>query len=344
MKDKILADICKGIWKVGDKLPVEAELKKRYSVSQTTLTKAMELLVDFGVVRRKRRVGTFVASLSEVSTNNPETLYLVGITQKVLNRDDDINWFISNEIYKAVINNWEGRIKLVDRDEIVEELFADGNAGVISCEQRKSVTPENIPWVTIFLGKTDDAPGKNAVLFDQVTSAKNAIISLQEKMDHKSIAIISGGLEPHADKFTGYTQALNELGILFNEELVVKTNGGGKDAGYKAMLELLDRDINFSAVYVDTDYKAAGALKALTEKGINVPSEISLLGDDNVPGLQECGKSLTTIDAGYQERGRAAVRMIMEVIRRKENIDSVSISGKVVESDTTVCLQTVDAQ
>lgn len=53
----------------GDKLPSDSELCGKYSVSRITVVKAMDALVRIGLVTRKPKVGTYVASKSK--KNNP---------------------------------------------------------------------------------------------------------------------------------------------------------------------------------------------------------------------------------------------------------------------------------
>ncbi len=50
-----------GQWKPGDQLPTEAELAARYDISQITIRKALNMLVDAGVIYRHKGKGTFVA-------------------------------------------------------------------------------------------------------------------------------------------------------------------------------------------------------------------------------------------------------------------------------------------
>jgi GntR family transcriptional regulator len=50
-----------GIWQPGDLIPAESELKRQYGVSQITVRQALNILVDFGLIYRRRGQGTFVA-------------------------------------------------------------------------------------------------------------------------------------------------------------------------------------------------------------------------------------------------------------------------------------------
>lgn len=53
--------ITSGIWQPGDMIPPESELKRQYEVSQITVRQALNLLVDNGMIYRRRGQGTFVA-------------------------------------------------------------------------------------------------------------------------------------------------------------------------------------------------------------------------------------------------------------------------------------------
>lgn len=60
--------IDEGIWKPGDMIPPESELKKRYGVSQITVRQSLNILVEHGIIYRQRGKGSFVAQ-PMISTN-----------------------------------------------------------------------------------------------------------------------------------------------------------------------------------------------------------------------------------------------------------------------------------
>ncbi len=53
--------ISSGIWQPGDMIPPESELKRQYGVSQITVRQALNILVDNGLIYRRRGQGSFVA-------------------------------------------------------------------------------------------------------------------------------------------------------------------------------------------------------------------------------------------------------------------------------------------
>ena len=61
------------------------------------------------------------------------------------------------------------------------------------------------------------------------------------------------------------------------------------------MTELLGRGRNFTAVVCYNDSMAAGALSVLSDNGIEVPQEISLVGFDDVLIARYLRPKLTTI-------------------------------------------------
>jgi GntR family transcriptional regulator len=59
--DQLKAEIAKGVWKVGDRLPPERELSVKFGVSRMTLRQAIQTLADEGIIERKIGSGTYVA-------------------------------------------------------------------------------------------------------------------------------------------------------------------------------------------------------------------------------------------------------------------------------------------
>ena len=71
-----------------------------------------------------------------------------------------------------------------------------------------------------------------------------------------------------------------------------------------------------TAVFASSDIQAIGALKALEEKKLKVPDDISLIGFDDIEFSQYLG--LTTIKQPMYQMGKLAVKKIFE--RKSEEI------------------------
>ncbi|WMY74945.1 LacI family DNA-binding transcriptional regulator [Buttiauxella selenatireducens] len=127
---------------------------------------------------------------------------------------------------------------------------------------------------------------------------------------HNDIAFITGALDsPTAiERLAGYKDALNQYHIGVNEALIVQ----GKwtpDSGVSAVEALLARQQKVSAILASNDEMAVGAMKKLSDMGISVPHEISLLGFDNIPTAPYLTPALSSIKDPVSD-------MISEVISR----------------------------
>ncbi|MDU4095027.1 MAG: substrate-binding domain-containing protein, partial [Pantoea sp.] len=96
------------------------------------------------------------------------------------------------------------------------------------------------------------------------------------------------------ERLQGYYDALREHSLPCNDRLVAF---GEPDevGGEQAMTELLGRGRNFTAVACYNDSMAAGALAVLSDNGIRVPEEMSLIGFDDVLVSRYVRPRLTTI-------------------------------------------------
>ncbi|MDN6019757.1 MAG: substrate-binding domain-containing protein, partial [Enterobacterales bacterium] len=65
--------------------------------------------------------------------------------------------------------------------------------------------------------------------------------------------------------------------------------------GEAAMVELLGRNQQLSAVFAYNDAMAAGALAVLKENGISIPEQFSIVGFDDIPIARYTSPKLTTV-------------------------------------------------
>ncbi|QHM72286.1 HTH-type transcriptional regulator GalR [Mixta intestinalis] len=113
---------------------------------------------------------------------------------------------------------------------------------------------------------------------------------------HDQIAWISSThtISDAEERLQGYYDALREHNLPCNDRLVAF---GEPDeiGGEQAMTELLGRGKNFTAVACYNDSMAAGALAVLSDNGIRVPEEMSLIGFDDVLVSRYVRPRLTTV-------------------------------------------------
>lgn len=113
--------------------------------------------------------------------------------------------------------------------------------------------------------------------------AREAVLHLVE-LGHRRIGLINGQLQMEAAQARrdGYTQALLEVGISIDPELMVE-GFFREDAGYRAMLHLLDLPQPPSAVFAASDAMALGAFQAIRHRGLHVPHDVAVVSFDDLP-------------------------------------------------------------
>lgn len=158
--------------------------------------------------------------------------------------------------------------------------------------------------------------GFGSVSIDDRLGARRAVEHLVE-LGHREIGLISEnigpmGFTPSRDRYAGYLDVLAEHGIPPRDDLV--TDGGYTVAGGKrGMSRLLAANTPPTAVFAHSDEMAMGALRALSDRGVSVPGEMSVVGFDG----HEMGEvvDLTTVVQPVGEEGAGAARMLLDQLQ-----------------------------
>jgi DNA-binding LacI/PurR family transcriptional regulator len=112
----------------------------------------------------------------------------------------------------------------------------------------------------------------------------------------------------------GYRQALDAAGIPFDPELVTRGNYS-RDGAYQAIQELIRQGVVFDAVFSGDDDSATGVMTALRETGRKVPTQVAIIGFDDVSFSTHLTPPLSTIHAPIEQVGREAVEQLGQIIR-----------------------------
>ncbi|WP_152362880.1 LacI family DNA-binding transcriptional regulator [Microlunatus speluncae] len=131
-------------------------------------------------------------------------------------------------------------------------------------------------------------------------------------LGHRRIAYLTGPADvvSSQERSEGWREALVAAGVEPTPDLVV---GGDftEDGGYAAGRELLTRPAGITAVFAANDLGAIGLLRALTEAGLRVPDDVSVVGFDGVHLAAYTSPRLTTVAQPIFDLGRTAAELLL---------------------------------
>jgi DNA-binding LacI/PurR family transcriptional regulator len=162
-----------------------------------------------------------------------------------------------------------------------------------------------------------DGPADH-VAIDNVAAARDATAHLLELGRRRIGAIgdqrhVPSGRTAHL-RLAGYRQALDEAGLPFDERLVLPADDYHRSDGAQMMARLQALDDPPDAVLCFADLIALGALRTALAGGLRVPSDLALVGFDDIEDGRFSTPTLTTIRPDKQEIARLAVSLLLSRI------------------------------
>jgi LacI family transcriptional regulator len=154
---------------------------------------------------------------------------------------------------------------------------------------------------------------------------------------HRRIAFINGEpwMDASADRLRGYRQALATADIAF-DPMLVRNGDWLPMTGYRHTLDLLAARPRPTAIFCANDLMAIGALEAVTECGLEVPKDISIMGYDDQELARYTHPPLTTLVLPNYEMGRRAADLLLHIAYHGKAPQpmTIKIDGPLVERAT----------
>lgn len=159
---------------------------------------------------------------------------------------------------------------------------------------------------------TKDGEKFSSVLTDNSKGAEIATDYLI-KQGHSKIAMISGPLTttPGKKRADGYKTALKQSGIPARAQYFVESDFS-QSGGYNAMCALIDGEEPPTAVFVANNLMTMGALHALRVRGVSVPSQLSIIGFDDLEYAELIVPPLTVIARDARLQGSQAMDLMIK--------------------------------
>lgn len=151
-------------------------------------------------------------------------------------------------------------------------------------------------------------------------------------LGHQRIGFITGhpNQTASAQRLLGFQAAMAEAGITLPEELVVQglfSYRSGLDAAER-LLSLPQRP---SAIFAGNDDMAAAAVAVCHRMGLDVPSDITVVGFDDTAIATTIWPELTTIRQPIAEMSRSAVELLVQQIRARRSGEPEPVGHLVLE-------------
>jgi DNA-binding LacI/PurR family transcriptional regulator len=161
----------------------------------------------------------------------------------------------------------------------------------------------------------------DSVVADDVGGAEAATRHLLER-GHQRIGVILGqtDLSTGRERLEGYRRALAERSVAMDDDLV-KVGRFDRAWGRRATEELLDMRRPPTALFATSSELAVGALRVLDERGIAIPSAISLVGFGDPEWFAIWRPPITTVAFPIQDLAVTAASTLLRRIRAKGGPD-----------------------
>ena len=351
--DIIEEGITSNKFKVGEKIPPERELLKTLGVSLGTVKEALGKLERDGYLSRRPSIGTVVINSKPKHidlTKKNEICLVVCLPEKA-------GWADEPGTYENIQRTTRGIEEKV-KEKGCYLIYSSFNNNELSFTEKMNeiaglivtgiVTPEHIriirklhvPFVLIgdIWEKTTSKEETDIIANDDFQGSYLATGHLAG-LGHKRIVFITPSMASYPwyrEQLRGYKEALAERNIDCDDELVIETGTSGMEGGYKSMKEFLEKSIPFTAVYCPSGTMGMGALKAIREKGLRIPEDISMITD--------ASQELTTVTYDFEEMGRKAFERLLDRITNTEwKPQRVIIPNRLIVRDSAINLDKVDS-
>jgi LacI family transcriptional regulator, repressor for deo operon, udp, cdd, tsx, nupC, and nupG len=171
----------------------------------------------------------------------------------------------------------------------------------------------------VITGNNLESECVGSVRSDNISGAYNAVKYLI-KLGHTKILLVMADLHfaDHKDRYEGAKKALEEANLEPNQYNITNTYVlSDMDLSYT--LEFAIKSSKPDAIFVGGDQEAIRVLRAIQDKGIKIPEDISIIGYDNLPIAASSHPPLTTVNQPVYEIGKESAKMLLEMLRNKRH-------------------------
>ncbi len=227
----------------------------------------------------------------------------------------------------------------------INQLSERGVEGLILINANVEHRLPPLPFVLVGSGPHVDNACR--ISMDNREGARLALQHLHE-LGHKRIAFFKGNDESvdTADRWLGVEQAAQAIELPIDRKLVFVTPETVSMAD--SMLAIVDKLVQtippFTAALCFNDASAISLMTALTQRGLSVPEQVSVVGFDDIPLASFVTPQLTTVRQPLMKiGGLAAEQLIARIEKQSDALSSIVLNPEFIVRRSSARARTLNA-
>ena len=197
----------------------------------------------------------------------------------------------------------------------------------LSSKNEKLVSQFQIPIIVVDRDFSLDIPDVGIIDSNSLEAVYMATELLINE-NCRRIAYIGPTLEVRSStRINGYINALKKNGKQVDNSLICQVDGFTCETGIQGVTALFEQN-DIDGLVCANDLIAAGALLALSKRGLRIPEDVKVTGIDNISISQYLNPPLTTVDLHGYEVGTECADMLIARIQ-----NDVPLSRKLIGCD-----------
>lgn len=152
---------------------------------------------------------------------------------------------------------------------------------------------------------------------------------------------------PHSlEDLEGFKRGVQEAGLPENAIRVIQVGYGHGKETYDSVLNTIKgyKDLP-SAIAAPNDEAAHAVIRALADKGLEVPDDIAVMGSDDEPLPHYIKNDITTVHHPLEEKGAAALNILLDILngtKDRDQVHRVSLKPELVVRKSCGCKKNVN--
>lgn len=288
-------------------------------VSKKTKNKILELAAELGYRSnhfarnlRQKQTNTIGIMVHELNSNFI-TSVLAGVEKITTEAGYDLIIAHSSESFEKEKANAKNLFH-----KRVDGLIASLAFDTTGLEHFQPFIDKGVP--VMFFDRVEQENNNTVVIIDNWKCGYEATQHLIDQ-GCKRIVHVTSSLKRNVYqlRYKGYLDALHDNGIPFDKKLLI-INDLSEKAGVKSAKEILRMKPLPDGAFITNDFVAAVCMRTLKEHGINIPTDIAIVGFNNDAIGKLIEPTLTTINYPGKDMGEIAARNLINHLKGISNM------------------------